>query len=402
MKRNRLLSLILVLALLFSLSLVAQSYEGLEGDAQSQNMNENNPQNQSTYHDPMVRIEDITRVQGVRSNQLVGYGLVVGLNDTGDSSSSESTFNSVTNMLRNFGIDVDPNQVEAGNVAAVMVTAELPPFNRIGDNIDLTVSSIGDAESLEGGTLLMTPLTGQDRDQVYVMGQGPVSIGGFNVEANDDAVQQNHPTVGKVPNGGIVEREVRTDFSQQEEISLILENPNFETARRIAETINERYGYQAGVGNFAQAVDAGEIKISVPSFLQNRIVDFIAQVNSLAVRPNTEAKVVINERTGTVVMGHNVRISTVSVSHGNLTITISTQEEVVQPEPFAEGETEVIEDVDIEVEEEEQEMVVVPQGSTISEIVQALNAIGATPRDTIAILQSIKEAGALHADLEII
>lgn len=352
------------------------------------------------YNDPLVRIKDITDIKGVRDNQLIGYGLVVGLNGSGDSSSS-LTSRTEANMLKKFGINVNPGQLEAGNVAAVMVTAELPPFARPGQRIDLNVSSIGDAESLQGGTLLLTNLMGPNQQEVYVRGQGSVTIGGFNASQGGNSVRQNHTTVGVVPEGGIVEKEVKTEFVNQQSATLLLNNPNFETAQRIAETINQQYGYSSDGSSVAQALDPGRVKVSVPTYFKNKEVSFIAKVNKLSVRPDTPAKIVVNERTGTIVMGHNVRVSKVSVAHGNLTITISSQENVSQPPSLSEGETKKTEDTDIKTSEEENRLMVIPKGSSISDVVKALNGVGATPRDVIAILQAIKEAGALHAELEI-
>jgi len=355
---------------------------------------------QQSFQDPLVRIKDITRIQGVRVNQLIGYGLVVGLNGSGDSSSALTT-RTKSNMLRRFGIDLSPSQAQSENVAAVMVTAELPPYSRSGDRMNVTVASIGDADSLQGGTLLMTPLTGPNQQEVYAMAQGPISIGGFNASQGGNSTRRNHTTVGMIPNGAIIEKNVKTDFSSDEGVTLILDNPNFMTAQRIASAINQRYGYNSSGNNFAQAIDPGRIKVSIPSYYQGNQVSFVAQLNSLLVRPDTEAKVVINERTGTIVMGHNVRISTVSVAHGNLTVTISSQENISQPPPLSGGKTAKEKETKVNVKEEKDSLLVLPKGSSIADVVKALNGVGATPRDTIAILQAIKEAGALHAKLEI-
>jgi len=355
---------------------------------------------QQSFQDPLVRVKDITRIQGVRINQLIGYGLVVGLNGSGDSSSA-LTARTKANMLRRFGIDLSPSQAQSENVAAVMVTAELPPYSRSGDRINVTVASIGDADSLQGGTLLMTPLTGPNQQEVYAMAQGPLSIGGFNASQGGNSIRRNHTTVGMIPNGAIIEKNVTTDFSSDEGVTLILDNPNFMTAQRIASSINQRYGYNSAGHNFAQAIDPGRVEVSIPSYYQDNQVSFVAQLNSLLVRPDTEAKVVINERTGTIVMGHNVRISTVSVAHGNLTVTISSQENISQPPPLSGGETAKEKETKIKAKEEKDSLLVIPKGSSIADVVKALNGVGATPRDTIAILQAIKEAGALHAKLEI-
>ncbi|MCK8816380.1 flagellar basal body P-ring protein FlgI [Natroniella sulfidigena] len=354
--------------------------------------------NQEGVDDPLVRIKDITRIGGVRNNQLIGYGIVVGLDGSGDGQSSQLTVQSIANMLQNFGVDIAQDELGANNAAAVMVTAELPPFVHPGSEIDVTLSSIGDADSLEGGTLLMTPLTGPSGDGVYAVAQGAVSVGGFTAGQGGAQVSQNHTTVGRVPNGAIVEEEVPMDFNTDNELTLVLSNPNFATAQRIADVINQEFGYTQDGGYYAHAKDAGQVEVQIPSYFRDRVVNFISRVEELEVRPDTEAKVVINERTGTVVMGHNVRLSRVSVSHGDLTVTIATTEEAVD---VGEDEVEIIEEEEVDVEEEEASLVVLPKGADISDVVTGLNAVGATPRDVISIIQAIKEAGALHADLEI-
>ncbi|PRX35746.1 flagellar P-ring protein precursor FlgI [Orenia metallireducens] len=356
---------------------------------------------QESLNDPLVRIKDITRIKGVRDNQLLGYGLVVGLNGTGDGNNSQFTVQSVANMLRNFGVIVDPEELGMDNVAAVMVTAKLPPFVHEGSEIDVTLSSIGDADSLQGGTLLMTPLYGPAGNEVYAVAQGSVSIGGFNEGGGGNQVRQNHTTVGRVPNGALIEKEVPMSFTSNEHVTLVLANPNFATAQRISDVINGTFGYTPQGGYYAQAIDAGQVEIKVPNYYENKVVNFISRLEQLEVRPDTEAKVVINERTGTIVMGHNVRLSKVSVAHGNLTVTIATQENVSQPDPFTDGQTEVTEETDIDVSEENSRLMVLPKGSSIADVVKGLNAVGASPRDIIAILQAIKQSGALHAELEI-
>ena len=365
--------------------------------------------NQSTNNEPLVRVKDITRVKGVRSNQLIGYGIVVGLAGTGDGQSSEFTIRSVANMLQRFGVDVNPDNLSLDNVAAVMVTAKLPPFSQTGDQIDVTLSSLGDADNLQGGTLLMTPLQGPSGKKVYAVAQGPVSIGGFNAGQGGDQVRQNHTTVGRVPNGALVEKAVPNKFSNNNRISLVLNEPNFTTAENIAKVINNHFGYSPQGKKYAKALDAGQVEVKVPNHYQDRKVELVSRLGKLSVRPDTAAKVVINERTGTIVMGHNVRLSKVSVSHGNLTVTISTESEVVQPNQ-QNGEDDqqnnqqqpaVNENQDVNVDESEKRLTVLPKGSNISDVVKALNSVGAKPRDIISILQSIKQAGALHADLEI-
>ena len=343
-----------------------------------------------------VEIGNITRIKGVRENQLIGYGLVVGLNGSGDSSRSQATVQSVANMLQNFGVNVDANQVSSGNIAAVMVTASLPPFIHSGDQIDIAVSSLGDADSLQGGTLLLTPLQAPN-GEIFASAQGPVSIGGYNVSGGGNTQRQNHPTAGRIPGGAMVEKELAGKIDSSN-LTYVLENPNFETASQIAARINSKLNSSAA----ARAVDSATVNISVPDSYSNRVVEFIAKINKFKVRPGLKARVVIDEKTGTVVFTHNVKISTVAVAHGNLSVKISTSTEVSQPLPFSEGETVETEETKIEVEEgEKSNLVVVRQENAIEDLVSALNAIGATPRDIISIIQKIKSAGALHAELEL-
>ena len=346
-------------------------------------------------NNPVVEIGNITRIKGQRVNQLIGYGIVVGLNGSGDSNRSQATVQSVANMLQNFGVNVSDGQVVSQNIAAVMVTAELPAVTHNGDQLDITVSSIGDADSLFGGTLLLTPLQAPNGD-IYASAQGPLSVGGYSVGGGGDSAQQNHPTVGRIPNGALVEKEITSTLNKNN-LTYVLSNPNFKTASQIATTINSNFG-----DGTARASNASTINISMPDNFNYGIVDFIAEVNSLKVKPAIEAKVVIDERTGTVVFSHNVQISTVAVAHGNLSVSISTQENVSQPAPFSGGKTKVTKDVQIKVDEGQQSnMLIVSQENNIEDLVTALNAIGATPRDIISIIQKIDAAGALHAELEI-
>jgi flagellar P-ring protein precursor FlgI len=280
----------------------------------------------------------------------------------------------------------------------------VPIFAQSGDEIDITLSSIGDADSLQGGTLLMTPLQGPSGDEVYAVGQGSVSIGGFNAGQGGDQVRQNHTTVGRVPNGALVEKTIPSKFSNNKRINLVVNEANFTTAENIAKVINGKFGYSPKGEKYAKALDAGQVEVKVPEHYRDRKVEFVSQLGKLSVRPDTKAKVVINERTGTIVMGHNVRLSKVSVSHGNLTVTISTESEVVQPEQGEDEEPQQPiqnENQDVEVDEEEKRLTLLPKGSSISDVVKALNSVGAKPRDVISILQAIKQSGALHADLEI-
>ncbi len=340
-----------------------------------------------------ARLKDIAKVAGVRGNQLFGYGLVVGLNGTGDKQGTEFTIQSLTNMLLKMGISVDPNQVKVKNVAAVMATAELPPFARPGMRLDVMVSSIGDAKSLQGGTLLLTPLQGVDGN-TYALAQGAVSIGGFSAAAGGDQASKNHPTVGTVPSGALVEREVAIPIQFQHQLHFVLSQPDFTTAEALAKAVNDRVGSPVAVSE-----DSRTVLVDVPLPFQNRVVDFIAQLESIEVPVDTPARIVINERTGTVVMGENVRISTVAVSHGGLSVMIKEEQPVSQPAPFGAGETVVTKEKELQVEEKPSHLMVLPKGVSLGEVVKALNAVGVTPRDLIAILQAIKQAGALRAEL---
>lgn len=348
-------------------------------------------------HDPLVNIGDISRIKGVRSNQLHGFGLIMGLAGTGDSNRYGATIESHANMLTNMGIEVSSDQINSRNVAAVMVTAELPPFAFSGDTIDITISSLGDARSLQGGTLFMTPLQAAN-GEIYAVAQGASSIGGFSAESGGSQSSQNHPTVATIPNGAIVEKEVEFDLNN-EELVFLIDNGSSETARNISGAINERFSEDDH--KYAKARSSREVRVEVPENYQDDIIDFIAEIEELQVRPAMDARVVINERTGTIAVGHNVRISTVSVAHGNLTVNISSSEQVSQPESFTEGETEVVEDTEIVTNEDEAHFMLMPATSNVQDLVNVLNTIGATPRDIIAIIQEIKALGALHAELEL-
>lgn len=343
-----------------------------------------------------VEIGNITRIKGVRENQLFGYGIVVGLNGSGDSNRSQATVQSVANMLQNFGVNIDSNQVSSGNIAAVMVTASLPPFMHSGDQIDIAVSSMGDADSLQGGTLLLTPLQAPN-GEIYASAQGPVSIGGYNVSSGGNTQRENHPTAGQIPGGALVEKEIPAKIDSSN-LTYILKNPNFETASQIAAKINNKLNSSLT----ARAVDSATVNVSVPKDYANRVVEFIAEINQFTVNPGLKAVVVIDEKTGTVVFTHNVKISTVAVAHGNLSVKITTNTEVSQPPPFSGGETVEVEETTIEVDEGEgSNLIVVRQENAIEDLVTALNAIGVTPRDIISIIQKINAAGALHAELEL-
>ena len=343
-----------------------------------------------------VRIKDIATVGGVRDNQLIGYGLVVGLNGTGDKKGTAFTIRSVTSMLTKMGIAIDPSAVSVKNVAAVIVTAKLPPFAKKGSHIDVILSSIGDATSLQGGTLLLAPLKGADQT-VYAVAQGPISLGGYIGGSGGDSVQKNHATVGRIAGGAIVEREVELEINDKKDITISLRQQDFSTSVRLADAINQSLKQK-----MAHPEDPGTVTLTVPAEYQERVVELIASIENLDIQVDAPAKIVLNERTGTVVMGENVRISTVAISHGNLTIQVKTQIEVSQPGAFSKGETVIVPQRDVSVEEQQARLMVLQSGVTVDEVVRALNSVGITPRDLIAILQAIKAAGALQADLEII
>lgn len=343
-----------------------------------------------------ARLKDIAHIYGVRDNQLIGYGLVVGLSGTGDREYTIFGQQSLTNMLQRYGLKVDPKKIRVRNIAAVMVTARVPAFCKVGTKVDVLVSSLGDAKSLEGGTLLLTPLKAMDGN-IYAMAQGPVSVGGFGAAGAGARVKKNILTVGRVVGGATIERELPIHLTSGEYLSIVLNYPDFTTAARVAEAINEKFK-----ANLAEAIDASMIKVKISEIEQPNLVPFISQLENLNVVPSTVAKVVVNERTGTVVIGKDVRLSTVAVTHGGLSIVIKETPKVSQPLPFSTGETVVTPETQIEIKEEKTPLYLVPQTVTIADLVRALNAIGATPRDLIAILQAIKAAGALQAELEII
>lgn len=344
-----------------------------------------------------VRVKDISKVLGVRENELFGYGLVVGLNGTGDRQQVTFTIQTVVNMLRRLGITVPSERLILKNVAAVMVTAKLSPFAKAGSTLDVNVSSLGDATNLQGGTLLLTPLQAAD-GEVYAVAQGPVSIGGFNFEAagTGEKVQKNHPTAGRVPNGAIVERAPSTDFLKNQKLLLVLNNPDFTTAQRMAQAVGKL------LGDGVMAKDASTVEVPVPDQYRSNPVDLIAAIEGVGLVSDTPAKVVINERTGTIVMGSQVRISAVAVAHGALSVHIRSEPLVSQPAPFSRGETTVVPRTELEVREGKNRFNLVDEAVGIGDLVKALNALGVTPRDIIAILQAIKQAGALQGELEII
>jgi flagellar P-ring protein precursor FlgI len=343
-----------------------------------------------------ARVKDITSIAGVRDNQLIGYGLVVGLNGTGDGGSTEFTGQTVASMLRAMGVTVNAADLKAKNVAAVMVTANLAAFARPGSRVDALVSSLGDAKSLQGGTLLVTPLRALN-GEVYAVAQGPLSVGGFAVSGKSGSgAQKNHPTVGHVPGGALIEREVPSQFNTKERLTLLLQNPDFTTSARLAQAINSQVGELV-----AQAVDSGTVEVRIPAVFRGSQVEFVASLEKMEVEPDSIAKVVLDERTGTVVVGENVRLATVAIAHGNLSIEIRENQQVSQPAPLSQGQTVVTPESGVRIQEDRSQMVLLPQAVTIRDLVRALNSIGITPRDLITIFQAIKAAGALQAQLEI-
>jgi flagellar P-ring protein precursor FlgI len=343
------------------------------------------------------RIKDIADFESVRDNMLVGYGLVVGLGGTGDSlRNSAFTEESLKSMLERLGVSTRGNLLNTRNVAAVMVTATLPPFARRGSRIDVSASALGDAKSLMGGTLLVTPLVGAD-GEAYAVAQGPLSISGFEAEGDAERVVRGVPTSGRIAGGGIVEREVDFALNDLHELRLALRNPDFTTAGRIAAAINGLLG-----GGAATAVDPGTVALPLPNAYRGRAAELLTTIEQLRVEPDSPARILIDEDTGIIVVGQNARISTVAVAQGNLTVRISEAPQASQPNPLAEGETVVVPRTDIEVDDQaERRMVVLDTGVTLSDLVEGLNALGVGPRDLISIIQAIRAAGALQAEIEL-
>jgi flagellar P-ring protein FlgI len=343
------------------------------------------------------RIKDVADFEGVRENQLVGYGLVVGLAGTGDSlRNSPFTRQSLASMLERLGVNASNGNLNTRNVAAVMVTANLPPFASQGSRIDVTVSALGDARSLAGGQLLVTPLMGADQ-QVYAVAQGPLAIGGFSASgASGSSVTRGVPTAGRIASGALVERETTFDIANAPELRLALRNPDFTTAQRIAAVINATVG-----GDAARATNPGTITLRRPADFAGDMVALVGRIENLEVEVDTPARIVIDESSGIVVMGENVKVSTVAIAQGNLTISIQEDPFVSQPAPFSRGETTVVPSSSVSVEEEEGGLVMVPGGVELRQLVNGLNALGVTPRDMISILQALKAAGAIQAEIEV-
>lgn len=342
-----------------------------------------------------VRIKDIASFGGVRDNQLVGYGLVVGLGGTGDKKDSTFTMSSMVNMLERMGVAVDQTKMKPKNVAAVMVTTRMPVSAKPGTRLDVTVSSMGDATSLQGGVLLLTPLKGVD-GKVYSLAQGPLALGGFSVEGQAARAQKNVTTVGTIPGGAIVERGIPFQFNSQDTLTLHMSSADFSTTMQVVERLNRVMG-----GSYAKAQDATTVALDVPPAYRGNLVPLMASIENIEVTPDAPAKVVVDEKTGTVVLGRDVRISRVAVAHGSLQVTVQEGMDVSQPGPFSQGQTVATPRTDINVREENRRLMLM-EGATLQELVDGLNAIGATPRDLVSILRAMKTAGALHADLEVI
>jgi len=344
------------------------------------------------------RIKDIVEIEGIRENQLVGYGLVVGLNNTGDTiTDGHFTKESLQSMLTRLGVKTTDDAVDSQNVAAVMVTGVLPPFARQGARIDVTVSALGDAESLLGGTLLVTPLLGAD-GEVYAVAQGQLAVGGFSAQGDAETITKGVPTSARIANGAIIERELGFEMSDLGQVNMMLRNPDLTTARRIQQAINAFLGTNAAV-----ATDPSTVAVDMPKNYPGSLVDMLTDIEQLRVEPDQLAKVVIDEQSGVIVMGDAVRISTVAIAQGSLTIRITEAQQVSQPGPFAEvGTTTTVDRTDIQVDEgEDRRLTVVDGGVTLQELVNGLNALGIGPRDMITILQAVKAAGALQAEIQV-
>jgi flagellar P-ring protein precursor FlgI len=344
-----------------------------------------------------TRLKELASFEGVRANHLTGYGLVVGLNGQGDNDSARFTVKSLAALMQRQGVNVSEREIRVKNVAAVMVTTKLPPFARPGQKLDVSVSSTGNAKSLQGGTLLMTRLKGAD-GKVYALVQGPLSIGGFSLGgAGGGQTQKNHPTVGAIPGGAIVERAAPRSLTPGQPLRVQLHRPDFTTAARVSKVINEALGTRV-----ARALDPGSIEVQMPERFEGRPVELIAGIENLQIQKDAVARVIVNERTGTIVMGEGVRISTVAISHGNLVLQVEADQKVVQPNEFAAGGTAVQANETVTVTEQSTGLAVVKQGATLGRVVRALNALGVSTRDLIAILQAMRTAGALEAELEVL
>jgi flagellar P-ring protein precursor FlgI len=347
----------------------------------------------------VARLKDLSTVEGIRDNQLIGYGLVVGLAGTGDKQQTIFSVQTLGNMLQRMGVNIEGqiSTIQVRNVAAVFVTATLPAFSRPGIKIDVTVSSIGDAKSLAGGTLLLTPLAAAD-GKVYAVAQGSLIIGGYSAGSSANAKVVNHPTVGRVPDGALVERDSSVNLALVSSLSILLNDPDFDAASELAAVVNRELG-----GNLARVVDSRRIEIADVKSAAGNVPALMARIGNLTIHTKPAAKVVVNERTGTVVMGGNVTISACAILHGNLSIQVTTEYLVSQPAPLSKsGQTEVVPQTTVQAQETPVQVVQLKEGATVEELVRGLQTIGATARDVVAILQSIKAAGALNADLEVL
>jgi len=346
--------------------------------------------------DRKVMLRDVTQIEGVRDNQLVGYGLVIGLTRTGDTQQTYFTVQTLANSLSRMGVQIAPGVVVVKNVAAVFVSATLPPFARPGTKIDVTVSSVGDAKSLAGGVLLLTSLRAPN-GQVYAEAQGALVIGGYSEGASGNSKSVNHMTVGRIAEGGVVERDAAVDLSRFKTVSLLLQNPDFTAAGDVADVINKEFGK-----TIATALDSRRIDVDVAASGAPSVPGLISRVQNLSIRFRPPAKVIVNERTGTIVMGGDVRLSPVSVIHGSLTIDVQTTHVLVQPVPFTNGKPETVTETKTTVTDAPAQSIQLEEGANVDELIRGLHAIGATSRDVISILQAIKAAGGLQADLEVI
>lgn len=341
-------------------------------------------------------IRDVASVEGVRDNPVLGYGMVVGLKGTGDRQQTIFSTQTLANILQHMGVQIPAATIKVNNVAAVFVTASLPPFATPGTHIDVTVGSVGDARSLEGGLLLLTPLYGAD-GKTYAAAQGPLVLGGYTAGAGGNSKQVNHPTTGRIPGGGIVERDSSLDLHTLPRLSLMLNEPNFTTAEEMAGVINHEFGKP-----IASVVDSRRVDLDNTPNEQGGVPAILARVENLTIEIHRRAKVVVNERTGTVVMGRDVRLGAVSILHGNFSIEVATEYAVSQPNPLSPGKTTVVPEQKVKAEETPAQRVELTEGASVEQLVGGLQRIGATARDVIAILQAIKAAGALQADLEVI
>lgn len=343
------------------------------------------------------RVKDLTMIAGARENQLVGYGLVVGLAGDGDKNPLY-TLQSLGNLLQRYGVNVPPAALSSKNIAAVMITAQIPAFKKSGAKLDVVVSSLGDAKSLVGGVLLQTPMTGAD-GKVYAVAQGPINVGGSSSGSDGGGggggatVTKNHPTVGQIIGGALVEQEIPTVILRERAIELLLREPDFTSSARMAEAINEKFA------GSAKAIDSTTVRVAVPPGRDDELVGFIARIEAIEVQPDIPARIIINERTGTIVATARVRISSCAVSHGNLTITIASTPEVSQPGAFSSGTTTTTQKVETKVNEQKSALIPLPDLPTVEKVAAALNSLGVTPRDMMSIFLAMKQAGALHAEL---